>query len=251
MVNLKDMLRNYATGLGVKLIVAAPKLTKVTLERLLQQNPQLFEEIVPQGIDQQTGVFAKKYFEENLIPKRLKEAGLECVPVSYALVDVDNLKDINDTYGHDAGHAAIKYIVDVINSSFRVKQRRRHALLSIKHHFYKNKRGKPNRRSYASYDLVGRIEPQADTGRVGYGDEFGVLLYGCNQEQALEVMGRFLENIRSKKVQYEQSTIDVTVSIGVAQYTDGVDPQELISRADKALYNAKKGGRNKVVGFIS
>ena len=248
-MGLKDILTGYVTNLGVKVIEKAPGLTRSTLEKLLQQDPEAFKKIVPQGIDKQTGLYSKQYFEEDLLPKRLSEAELNGVPVSYVLVDIDNLKRANDTDGHEAGDAVIKYVTDLVNSSFRMMERRKKRILVDIFYFFINGRGKkPDRREHSHHgDLVARID-KAETfaGRVGYGDEFGILLYGCDQKQALEIINRFIDKVRSGKAQYEKKEIPVTVSIGVAEYEARLSLQELIGRADKALYTAKESGRNTV-----
>lgn len=132
-------------------------------------------------------------------------------PLSVVLMDVDRLKQINDTHGHLAGDEALKTLGDLLKTSMR------------------------------RYDWAGRWG----------GDEFMLLLPGAELEAAREVANRLLQRFNRHKIQLNGSEeVDLHVSLGVASQkqidpaTDSLD--NLFSQADQALYNAKERGRNQV-----
>ncbi|KGB52562.1 Diguanylate cyclase precursor [Sphingopyxis sp. LC81] len=137
----------------------------------------------------------------------LERARADNLPAALLLVDIDRFKSINDIYGHDAG--------DVV-------------LCGIAH----------------------RIErwegPMCTVARLG-GEEFGLLTIGMEGI----ILGRFAESIRRGIAACDHSeTVGerlVTASVGVAEVRPACDFQQLYRLADEALYDAKRGGRNKVV----
>lgn len=78
------------------------------------------------------------------------------------------------------------------------------------------------------------------------GDEFIVLLVQTGQEQAKEVAVRLISSIEGLETLTEKESIHITLSIGLTTSNDFSSVEELIKRADKALYKAKNGGRNQV-----
>jgi diguanylate cyclase (GGDEF)-like protein len=124
------------------------------------------------------------------------------------LFDVDHFKRVNDTYGHQAGDAALRYVAD----SLRATQR--------------------------NVDLTGRIG----------GEEFVVLLSEEGQDGAAIAANRLREHVGAGSVRHEDVALSVTLSGGLAVYpTDGTSWDELFVVADRRLYEAKSGGRNRVV----
>jgi diguanylate cyclase (GGDEF)-like protein len=133
-------------------------------------------------------------------------------PVSLILIDVDHFKEVNDTKGHHAGDAVLKDLVGVFKKLLRI----------------------------GSGDVLGRLG----------GDEFVAFLPDTNGEAAL--VG---ERLRAEVEAWAKAhDLDVTLSVGVATYYPDLPmhegssnpQQDLINRADKAMYRAKKGGRNRV-----
>lgn len=127
-------------------------------------------------------------------------------PVYVLLADLDYFKKVNDTYGHLVGDFVLKDTVDRIRATVR------------------------------------RINP---VGRYG-GEEFLILLSEANLEQATSIAERVRERIASEPIQADEHTIPITLSIGIGAASSRDGLTELIARADKALYNAKRSGRNRV-----
>lgn len=127
--------------------------------------------------------------------------------LSVALIDVDHFKGVNDRYGHDSGDLALKHIADMLE-----------------------KAGRKN-------DLLGRHG----------GEEFVVLFDHANLEQSVVAAERLRVGVQDNPLQMAGRSIPLTVSIGLASYRDSDrDFNDLLRRADQALYKAKKNGRNRV-----
>jgi diguanylate cyclase (GGDEF)-like protein len=135
--------------------------------------------------------------------------------LSLLMMDLDCFKIINDTFGHGAGDEVIREMGKMIRAGFR------------------------------KTDIGGRIG----------GEEFAVVLKGASLKEAKRVAGQFQQAVAEKKVIYEEKEITFTVSIGVATICGGADGnnsiEDILKKADVALYKAKAGGRNCVVAFES
>jgi diguanylate cyclase (GGDEF)-like protein len=161
-------------------------------------------------LDQLTGLVTRKGFEE-----KLKAAVLHAQqtdrPLSLAFLDIDHFKRLNDGIGHEAGDVVIKAIGDSIKKT---------------------------------------VGEQAIACRFG-GDEFSVIFPDTEREQAFLV----IESVRAEIAQLKslsdgKTKIDaqLTISGGIAAYPiDAQDENELLRKADQALYKAKATGRNKIV----
>ncbi len=130
-------------------------------------------------------------------------------PVSLMMIDIDDFKKINDTYGHDVGDLVIKRLADVIRNN--------------------------TRRS----DIPARFG----------GEEFIILLPTTDVEGAVLVAERIRKEFKSSGVPLNGETVITTVSIGVASMSEGDSLEDLIKKADEALYRAKRTGKDKVVVF--
>ena len=136
-------------------------------------------------------------------------------PVAVAICDIDLFKKVNDTYGHQCGDEAIKHVVDIIGC---------------------------------------RLDDLGYLGRLG-GEEFGIFITFPDVSQqstaALEQANLDFENIRqtleNSPLQWNEHVLNLTISTGVSLYRDGEKVEETLSRADAGVYQAKEGGRNKVV----
>jgi diguanylate cyclase (GGDEF)-like protein len=125
---------------------------------------------------------------------------------SFVMLDVDNLKQYNDRLGHLRGSQALKTIADIINANSR------------------------------EIDLVSKYG----------GDEFGILLPQTNLAGANKVMRRVLDAIRNHRFDGKTRGL-LTASAGVSLFPqDGDSAQEMIAGADKALYQAKRSGKDTV-----
>lgn len=160
--------------------------------------------------DQQTGLFNYRHFQERLAVT-VRDAQLMGTHASLLMLDLDFFKRCNDTYGHPTGDAVLQQFARLVRESCRAD------------------------------DQVFRYG----------GEEFTVILPGAPEEVAVRVA----ERIREKVAQYpftnragRQLEFQLTVSIGVACHPqDGLTHVDLLIAADKALYAAKTGGRNRVV----
>lgn len=128
-------------------------------------------------------------------------------PFSVLMIDIDRFKSINDRYGHAAGDHVLKSVVNEINRTVRCA------------------------------DMTFRLG----------GEEFVILLSKTEQEGALIIAERVRAAIAGLSCIYDEQEIPVTISIGAATWLQGENQDEILERADKAVYAAKKGGRNQVV----
>ena len=128
-----------------------------------------------------------------------------------ALIDIDHFKRINDSWGHPAGDAVLKGFADRL------------------------------RRELRAIDIAGRYG----------GEEFLVLFMGAGRDEALEAAERFRAAMAREPFQAPGTgePIPVTVSAGVTVGEAGDDVEDVIARADAALYEAKSSGRNRVIAW--
>ncbi len=123
------------------------------------------------------------------------------------IFDIDNFKNVNDTYGHAAGDDVLRQLAGIALREFR------------------------------SIDICGRIG----------GEEFLVVMPDTNAKSANIAAERFRSAVSSNKFLADGKSFSVTVSIGVTvSELDRVDLDELLATADQALYRAKNLGRNRV-----
>ena len=133
-------------------------------------------------------------------------------PVSLLMIDSDNLKTVNDTYGHEAGNRLLRLIARCVETELR------------------------------HTDVLARYG----------GDEFVALLPEAPAARALEVAQRIIKAIATTPLEFEGKRIETSVSIGLASYPeDGRSLDAIQGRADRAMYTAKEQGRNQVVKFTA
>jgi diguanylate cyclase (GGDEF)-like protein len=137
----------------------------------------------------------------------LDRAGRASSPVSVALLDIDRFKTVNDTHGHGVGDEVLKECARRIAGSLR------------------------------SYDRVGRYG----------GEEFLLVLSETDTLQASQVLERVRHRVADHPIQNGGHPLSITVSIGTATWDGTVDPDTLIDLADRALYGAKRAGRDRIV----
>jgi len=168
--------------------------------------PQLEQEA---RLDPKTGLFNVRYFSAVLNDKLEQSVRTE-QPLALLMIDLDLLREINNTYGHLAGDAILERIADVFRHNLRAD------------------------------DLAARFG----------GEEFVLLLPDTELVDALALAERVREAVGNERVTVGaiSETLSATVSIGVAMCPrDGTDANTLIHRADLAVYRAKIQGRNRVV----
>jgi diguanylate cyclase (GGDEF)-like protein len=172
-------------------------------------NIKLFEKIQRQAtLDGLTGLVNHKTFYETLEKElgRLRRYGGQ---ISLIMIDIDNLKTTNDTYGHRAGDRVIKKISRKIKECIR----------------------------------------QIDTAARYGGDEFSVILPNTSIEAATVVAERMVEAVSNSPVIWKNEKIDLSVSIGLGEYGPENTPEDVTNKSDKALYCAKQAGKNMVKVF--
>ncbi|QGP93509.1 Membrane-associated sensor domain protein [Neomoorella glycerini] len=142
-----------------------------------------------------------------LIETMLEESRKQALPLSLIMIDIDHFKKINDTYGHQAGDMVLKELAGLILKTVR-----------------------------SSYDVAGRFG----------GEEFIVALWNTDEVRARAVAERLRREVEAYSFPItSQIVIRATVSSGIARARDNETLEEVIARADKALYTAKSHGRNR------
>jgi diguanylate cyclase (GGDEF)-like protein/PAS domain S-box-containing protein len=128
-------------------------------------------------------------------------------PLSLLAIDADHFKQINDTLGHAAGDTVLQHLAETITRSAR------------------------------EIDIVARVG----------GEEFAVLLPSTALAAALAVAERIRKNVESTAIDIDGREVRYTVSIGVSTMCEGVSGMDdMMKMADKALYDAKRNGRNRI-----
>jgi len=160
-----------------------------------------------------TGLTNKRIFEE-VASKQFAQAKRNKIPISLLMIDIDNFKLYNDLYGHQAGDKCLAKVAEKISET-----------------------------ATRTSDTVARYG----------GEEIAVILWETNENEAEIIAEKIKKSIENLGVDHGESPFGVvTVSIGVA----GDIPEEnclledLIKKADEALYSAKKNGKNRVAGYI-
>jgi diguanylate cyclase (GGDEF)-like protein len=154
-----------------------------------------------------TGLYNHRHFQERL-EENLKRAERFNESLSLILTDIDHFKSINDTYGHPVGDMVLKTVASTIKSTIR------------------------------EVDIAARYG----------GEEFAIILIGATSRHARKTAERLRKKIKEKKFSADNKTFTVTISLGVASFPDdSTDREDLIEKADLALYTAKKSGRDRTV----
>ncbi|HEX2449225.1 MAG TPA: diguanylate cyclase [Methyloceanibacter sp.] len=154
--------------------------------------------------DPLTGLCNRRGFFERAI-EACARAATPDVSLSALILDIDNFKHINDSYGHETGDEAIRACAN-----------------------------------------AARLD-EALTGRLG-GDEFALLLERKSLPQAIEIAEDLRMRLAKKPFDTGKDRITLTWSVGVGEGRAGDTVDQILARADAALYDAKLGGRNRVVG---
>jgi diguanylate cyclase (GGDEF)-like protein/PAS domain S-box-containing protein len=140
--------------------------------------------------------------------QEFEQARQQGTPLSFLMLDIDDFKVINDTYGHQEGDNVLQHIADSGRAALR--------------------RG----------DLFGRIG----------GEEFAAVFPGCTPQMALQVAERVQREIQSLSFNHDGQTFGITVSQGLTSLTAKDESVEnLFARADAAMYEAKRQGKNRII----
>lgn len=161
--------------------------------------------------DRLTGLFNRGYWEERLTGE-FSRCRRSHGAGSLVMFDIDHFKKVNDTYGHQAGDEVIRTTAHTLLDSIR------------------------------DTDIAGRYG----------GEEFGVILPDTPAAEGCVMAERLRERIARTPVEFEGRTIGFTISLGVADFLpDMPGHEEWIKHADRALYRAKEGGRNRSVIYTA
>ncbi len=155
--------------------------------------------------DELTGLSNRRDMRER-IAYEIQRTRRNTRPFSVALIDIDNFKAVNDTFGHEAGDGVLNEVVSRIQSQHR----------------------------------------RQDTLARWGGDELLLLLPETDEAGALELSNKIAASFSSAPIAHGGHEHAITLSIGVAQYWPGMDLDECLRCADAALYRSKEQGRNRV-----
>ncbi len=169
--------------------------------------------------DPLTGVFNRRGFTEEVermmaaIEKERthgrSKSKFSLTALGFIMLDIDNFKKLNDTYGHDAGDAALKAVAKTLESHVRQS------------------------------DFVGRWG----------GEEFVIALLGANENDSAFVAEHLRQEIETQTLKFKNKKMLLSASFGAAEFKRRDGLESLIKKADKAMYVAKTTGKNQVVKF--
>ncbi len=159
--------------------------------------------------DELTGLFNRRYLY-HYFQSKVSWSSLDVHPLSLLMMDMDHFKQVNDSYGHQAGDQALVWLASLLKG-------------------VAGKEGMPIR--YA-------------------GDEFMILLKDCDKSASLQLGEQLLQHVRENPFHLsdQNGALNLTISLGIASAPDDAHSgKDLIQKADTALYSAKKNGRNQLV----
>ena len=191
-----DLVARLQLHLKVKRLQDELLLKNATLERL-------------STVDALTGLRSRRFVDEVLNVEFLRARRYR-TPLAVIMADIDRFKQVNDTYGHQAGDAVLRGVAEAMRCMVR------------------------------STDVAGRYG----------GDEFIVIQPQSSIEGSAILAGRFRQMVEAARFEVpgRRAPLQVTMSFGVSQYRRAhTSPEDLVADADRALYTAKAQGRNRVV----
>lgn len=156
--------------------------------------------------DHLTGILNRRGLD-NAYEREISRAIRHQVPLCFALLDIDNFKQLNDMLGHQAGDDALVYLVESIKETTRPE------------------------------DVVSRYG----------GEEFVILLPNTQLQEAVQILSRVRRTLTKKFFLHENKRLLITFSAGIAQHKPGESQDHIFKRADEALYRAKKSGKNQIL----
>lgn len=188
------------------------RLANEALQKQLDEITKLEQQVREQAIrDALTGLYNRHYLID-VLETEFSRAKRKGHPIAFMLIDLDHFKQVNDVYGHQAGDLTLQAATQVISKLIR------------------------------GSDIAFRYG----------GEEFLVILPEISAQDAHERAEQLRRAIDELEILFEQKTITVNASIGVAIYPlHGSTGDEMLTRVDQALYQAKETGRNRVVLYAT
>ncbi len=170
------------------------------------ENAQLYEHALELAFtDSLTGLYNRRYLMDQ-IEREFIRAQRSKAPLSLVMVDLDGLKDINDRFGHHVGDRFLKEVARIVKVNTRAS------------------------------DVAARWG----------GDEFMLLAPGTDSRSAIKIAERIRAQVERYKMKLEGKEVGITISSGIVTYPDHASVvAELLKKADEAMYNAKRGGKNR------
>ena len=159
-------------------------------------------------LDELTGLFNRRYYDQKILAE-YRRSKRNLTPLSLIIMDVDHFKVVNDSYGHLAGDQCLVWLSHHLKESLK-----------------------------RSSDMAFRYG----------GEEFCIILPDTDEKGAIALSEALIKIIEHQAFTYKSMQISLTISGGIFTYTqqDNVKPEQIFTRADKALYEAKNDGRNQV-----
>ena len=156
--------------------------------------------------DELTCLVNRRYFMGRLLDEYERAKRYDTI-FTLAMIDLDFFKNVNDTFGHQAGDAVLRKISDTMKLSLRLT------------------------------DIIGRIG----------GEEFAVILPETEISHAMIIGDRLLKRVEALEIAHKDIKIKITISIGVSSSSpDDLSIDDVLQRSDSALYKAKENGRNRI-----
>ena len=199
-------------GVGSRKYRKSPDWEMLMLDTIANQigmaieNAQLYEHALELAFtDGLTGLYNRRYIMDQ-IERELIRAQRSKVPLSLIMVDLDGLKAINDRFGHHEGDGFLKEVAGIVKVNTRAS------------------------------DVAARWG----------GDEFMLLAPGTDSRSASKIAERIRAQVERYKIKLEGEEVGITVSAGIVSYPAHASVvEELLKKADEAMYNAKRGGKNQ------
>jgi len=206
--------KNIDTKLSLKEIEYLEELSNQAATTINRAN--VYAEILKHAtLDALTGFYNRRQLEER-IKQEIASAQRQKTPLCAIMTDIDHFKNVNDTYGHAVGDLVLKTVSRVMRSQLR------------------------------EYDIAGRYG----------GEEFALLLPFTKLKEAKMVAERLRKTIEATKIDIsevnpdiDKKEINVTISLGIYEFKNDDAEDDLLKKADKALYEAKGTGRNRVIVY--
>ncbi|KPK76462.1 MAG: hypothetical protein AMJ79_06565 [Phycisphaerae bacterium SM23_30] len=172
-------------------------------------NIKLYDEVRQRAqTDSMTGLVNHRTFYDEL-DKEVQRSKRYRGSLSLIMIDLDNLKQINDEFGHRAGDVVLLHVAEQINHCTRAN------------------------------DVAARYG----------GDEFAIILPNTSVGEALVVAERIAKMVSEQKVQHDGNDVQASISVGVGQYRTGSTIEDFMNESDTALFEAKSSGKNRIQVF--